>query len=73
MRPLAELVFLADKLDPMKRSRYPFIEQVRECLAKDHEKASLKFISEELKRLVDLGQLLHPASLSTRNWLLSRN
>lgn len=73
MSPLAELVFLADKLDPMKRMRYPFIDQVRECLVNDHEKALFKFISEEIKRLVDLGQLLHPASLATRNWLLSRN
>ena len=73
MRPLAELIFLADKLDPMKKTRYPFINEVRECLVKDYEKASFLFISEELKRLVDSGQLLHPASVATRNWLLSRN
>ena len=73
MSPLAELVFLADKLDPMKRTRYPFIDQVRECVVNNHEKALFMFISEEIKRLVDLGQLLHPASLATWNWLLSRN
>ena len=56
----------------MKKSRYPFIDDVRECLIKDYEKASFLFISEDIKRLVSSGQLLHPASVATRNWLLER-
>ena len=72
MHPLAELIFLADKLDPMKKARYPFIDDVRECLIKDYEKASFLFISEDIKRLVSSGQLLHPSSVATRNCLLER-
>ena len=70
LHAIAKVVFLADKLDPAKSARYPFIEAVRALAGEDLDRALEAFLSGELQRLVQGGHLLHPASLEARNELL---
>lgn len=70
--PLATVVFLADKLDPQKGVRYPFLDRVRQLSGKDLGAATLLFLQEELGSLIASGRLVHPASVEARNELLER-
>lgn len=68
---LARLVFLADKLDPEKTARYPFLREVAERARHDLEGAVLLFLTRELIRLLERGEPVHPASVEARNELLA--
>jgi predicted HD superfamily hydrolase involved in NAD metabolism len=68
--PVAKLVFLADKLDPQKMSRYPFLERVDALAREDLNAALLLFLQEELASMIAAGRLVHPASVEGRNELL---
>ena len=72
MGSIGQAVFLADKLDPTKAARYPFIGEVRELAHQDLDRAMLLFLNGELQRLVQSGQPVHPAALEARNELLLR-
>ena len=72
MSPLAKVVFLADKLDPQKVTRYPYLERIRELAEEDLDAALLEFLEQELRRLLEGRHLVHPASLEARNELLFR-
>jgi predicted HD superfamily hydrolase involved in NAD metabolism len=67
---LEQVVFLADKLDPQKRPRYPYQPQLQELAQRDLDAAILEFLSRETVRLVREGHLVHPVMLETRNHLL---
>ena len=68
--PVAKIAFLADKLDPSKAARYPFLDRI-DCLAKENlDAAILAFLQEELASMVSTGKLIHPASVEGRNELL---
>ncbi len=69
---VAKAVFLADKLDPSKRGRYPFINAVRSQSRESLDGAMLTFLDRELVRLIETGELVHPASVDARNDLLGR-
>jgi predicted HD superfamily hydrolase involved in NAD metabolism len=69
---LARVVFLADKLEPAKASRYGTIVNVKELALRDLDAAVLTFLDGELRRLVQEGELLHPAMVEARNGLLLR-
>ena len=69
---LGQVVFLADKLDPQKQSRYPYQPQIRQLAFQDLDQAILEFLTQEMIRLASLGQMVHPAMLETRNYLLAR-
>ena len=69
---LAKLTFLADKLDPPKLSRYPFLEQVRALAWEDLDAALLEFLQQEVRALLEAGRLIHHASIEARNELLAR-
>ena len=69
---MAKAVFLADKLDPFKRGRYPFIDSVMSQSRESLDAAMLTFLDRELVRLIEMGELVHPASVDARNDLLSR-
>lgn len=71
LSPLAKLTFLADKLDPQKQRRYPFLEQVRALAAKDLDAAMLEFLEQESLARIRKGQLVHPGSIEARNELLA--
>ncbi len=70
MGPLAKVVFLADKLDPQKAGRYPFLPELGELARTSLNGAILDFLSREMTSLVQHGSLVHPASLEARNDLL---
>ena len=70
LHAIAKVVFLADKLDPAKAARYPFVDAVRALAEEDLDRALEAFLSGELQRLLRVGHLLHPASLEARNELV---
>ena len=67
---LGQIVFLADKLDPSKRKRYPYQPELGELAENDLPAAMLLFLSRNIARLLDAGVLVHPAALESRNALL---
>lgn len=67
---LGKLVFLADKLDPQKISRYPYLPELHQLAMEDLDRAVLEFLSRELVSLVSQGELVHPAMVEARNALL---
>ena len=68
---LGKVVFLADKLDPEKISRYPFQPHLRDMAFADLDRAVLEFTTRELISLADQGEMMHPMMLETRNYLLA--
>ncbi len=70
--PLGQVVFLADKLDPQKIGRYPYLPLLRRIAMEDLDRAMLEFLSRELVSLTRQGQLVHPAMVEARNGLLAR-
>lgn len=70
LSPLGRLIFLADKLDPQKVRRYPFLEEVRKLALQDLDAGVLEFLNRELSRFMAKGSLIHPASIEARNELL---
>ena len=68
--PIAKAVFLADKMDLSKASRYPHIGRVRELAADDLDQAIVEFLKGDLVRLLEEGKMTHPASLEALNGLL---
>ena len=71
MGPVAKTVFLADKLDPEKISRYPRLERVAALAEKGLDAAILEYLNQELEYLLQRGLLIHPASVALRNQLIS--
>ena len=69
--PLGKLVFLADKLDPQKISRYPYIPILRELALEDLDRALMEFLSREIIARVSNGDLVHQASYETLNSLVA--
>jgi predicted HD superfamily hydrolase involved in NAD metabolism len=70
--PLGQVVFLADKLDPQKIRRYPYLPLLQKIAMEDLDRAMLEFLSRELVSLARQGQLVHPAMVEARNGLLAR-
>jgi predicted HD superfamily hydrolase involved in NAD metabolism len=68
--PAAKVVYLADKLDPQKVSRYPFLPELRALAMKSLDRAILEFLSRELVSLLRQGSLVHPTSVEARNELV---
>ncbi len=68
--PIARVVFLADKLDPQKANRYPFLARLRELAMKSLDRAIFDFLNRELISLLQQGSLVHPTSIEARNELV---
>jgi predicted HD superfamily hydrolase involved in NAD metabolism len=69
--PLGQVVFLADKLDPAKIGRYPYQPRLRELALADLDRAVLEFTTRDLTSRLGQGEMVHPAMVETRNYLLS--
>jgi predicted HD superfamily hydrolase involved in NAD metabolism len=67
---LGKAVFLADKLDPQKLARYPYLPQLHPLALEDLDRALLEFLTRELIALASQGQPVHPAMVKARNALL---
>ncbi len=70
--PIAKAVFLADKLDPRKASRYPYSAELKATAMGSLDAALLEFLTREIGVFLTRGQLVHPASIEARNELLLR-
>lgn len=68
--PVAQIAFLADKLDERKSGRYPFQDRVDKLARESLDAAVLAFVQEEIASLLRAGQLIHPASIEGLNYLL---
>ena len=67
---LGHIVFLADKLDPIKLRRYPWQPELRELAEQNLAAATAMFLSRNVARLLEDGKAVHPAAIEARNALL---
>ena len=70
MGSIAKVVFLADKMDLSKASRYPHIGHVRELASDDLDEAIVEFLKGDLIRLLSEGKMAHLSSIEALNGLL---
>lgn len=68
---LGKVVFLADKLDPNKRKKYPYQPRIRELAQENLDAAILEFLTRQLADLAGRGFMIHPMLVKTRNALLA--
>ena len=66
------VVFLADKLDPVKVEKAAKLKVVERLAEGSLEGAALQYLTDEINWLLGTGDLLHPASIECRNFLLSQ-
>ena len=67
---LGHIVFLADKLDPIKLAQYPWQAELRELADRDLPGAMTMFLARNVIRLLESGKGVHPAAIEARNALL---
>ncbi len=72
MGKLAKVVFLADKLDPWKARQSPFLNEVADLARSDLDSAILCYLDNTVRQLIEDGQMVHPVSVSFRDWLIER-
>ena len=65
--PVAKVVFLADKLDPEKVGRYPYLKNIGSLAYQSLDQALLEYLNHELGYLLGEGRLIHPGSVGLRN------
>ena len=70
MGAIAKVVFLADKLDPNKVRRYPYLNEVQRLAEESLDRAILEFLDQGLLYFVREGQLIHTESVELRNELM---
>lgn len=70
MGDVAKVVFLADKLDPQKARRYPFLGEIEELAQDSLNAALLRFLELSTADHLGQGRLIHPESIEFRNELL---
>ena len=70
MGMVAKIVFLADKLDPDKIKKSPWLGEI-ELLANDNVALALRrYLEGRLRYLLNEGELIHPESVEFRNSLM---
>ena len=67
---MGQVVFVADKLDPMKQKAYPFQPSVRAAADRSLHEGVLAFLDGALRTHLERRELIHPMSTETRNSLL---
>lgn len=67
MTVLDKVLFLADKADPGKVDRYPFIAGLGRLAAEDLDRAMLYFLDHQLRAFIDHGDMVHPRMAAARN------
>ena len=73
MTAVEKVVFLADKLDPEKTDRYPYLPLIKALADEDLDRATLEFLNRDLAQRLRQGEFIHPASLEARNELLLKS
>jgi predicted HD superfamily hydrolase involved in NAD metabolism len=73
MTPLQKLIFIADKIEPEKRDRFPTqIDRVIQLAQTDLDAAMLAYLDFFVVEAVEGGWALHPNTVAARNELLMR-
>ena len=72
MSLIEKVVFLADKLDPRKIAKYPYLERVAMLAQDDPDAALLEYVDQNLAFFIREGLLVHPASVELRNELMMK-
>ena len=72
MSDVAKVVFLADKLDPRKVDRFPFLKEVAARSLFDLDLAILEYLDRTIEHFISGGGMVHTASIELRNELLMR-
>ena len=72
MSEVAKVVFLADKLDPRKVDRFPYLKKVADMSKRSLDLAILEYLDRTIEYFLGNGNLIHPASIEFRNELLAR-
>ena len=72
MSPPEQVLFLADKLDPHKRARYPYFDEVQRLAHQDLDAAMLCFLTRQMQAFLAASSLVHPGMLAAYNHLLLR-
>ena len=70
MSEVAKVVFLADKLDPRKVERFPYLTRVAAESKVSLDRAILEYLDQTIEYFMRNGNLIHPASIDLRNQLL---
>ncbi|MCS7206417.1 MAG: bis(5'-nucleosyl)-tetraphosphatase (symmetrical) YqeK [Dehalococcoidia bacterium] len=71
LTPLGKVVFLADKLDEGKYAQaVPFLDEVASLARHNLDTAMRVYLRRQIVRLVEQGNLLHPATVDAWNALL---
>ena len=70
MSEVAKVVFLADKLDPHKVERFPYLKRVADKSKHSLDLAILEFLDATLEFYLRNGNLIHPVSIEFRNQLM---
>lgn len=72
MTDLEKIVFLADKLDPGKQEGHypPGLEPLDALAREDLDGAVVFYLDWQVRHLLDLGRLVHPATIEARNALI---
>ena len=71
LSPMGQVVFLADKLDPFKVSKFPFHDRVRDAALHDLDGAVLAFLEGSIERHIALGEIVHPVEAETRRAMIA--
>jgi predicted HD superfamily hydrolase involved in NAD metabolism len=67
---IGKIVFLADKLDPQKSTRYPYQRLLQDLSEKNLNRAVKEFLNREIISLVNQSKLVHPRMLEARNMII---
>ena len=70
MGDVAKVVFLADKLDPQKAHRYPYLGEIDELAQNSLDDAVVRFLELSTADYLKQGRLIHTESIEFRNQLL---
>ena len=70
MGDVAKVVLLADKLDPQKARRYPYLPEIEKLARDSLDAALLRFLELSTADHLGHGRLIHPESIELRNELL---
>ncbi len=70
MGDVAKVVFLADKLDPQKARRYPYLGEIDRLAQNSLDSAISRFLELSTTDYLRQGRLIHPESIEFRNELL---
>ncbi len=70
MAPLTKVIYVADAVEPLRN--FDGVERLRELAFTDLDRALVYQIDLTIKSVLKRGTLLHPNTIDTRNYYLSR-